>query len=287
MKKLVLLLFGVVLSSSAQELPVRWDELAASDWNKALEKSNRTCILPMGVLEKHGPHCPVGTDLITVRELTALAAKKEYAVVFPDFYFGQIYEARHRPGAFAPPAELVLEVLQATCDEIARNGFEKILIINGHGGNGSLIPYFIQTQLHEQKPYAVFFHDPKPDSAFNAEMRKMRKTDPANDGHAGEEETSMMLYLRPELVKQDRAADESGINQKRLALPGVYTAVWWYAAYPNHYAGDGTKGSAQLGKFVTDHDVEAIVRSIRLVKADAKTLELQEEFFKKGKHLME
>jgi creatinine amidohydrolase len=283
MKKSVMLLIGLALSVSAQDLPVRWDELTAGDWGKALEKSKRTCILPMGILEKHGPHCPLGTDLITVREWTARAAKKEYAVVFPDFYFGQIYEAMHQPGAFAPPPRLVLETLQATCDEIARNGFEKILIVNGHGGNGHLIPYFIQTQLEKPRPYAVFLYDPAPDTAFNKQVLKLRKTDPANDGHAGEEETSVMLYLRPELVKQDRAADESGLNQKRLPLPGAYTAVWWYAAYPNHYAGDGGAGSAKLGKFITDHEVEQIARTIRTVKEDARTLELQGEFFKRRK----
>jgi creatinine amidohydrolase len=283
MKKSVMLLIGLALSVSAQDLPVRWDELTAGDWGKALEKSKKTCILPMGILEKHGPHCPLGTDLITVREWTARAAKKEYAVVFPDFYFGQIYEAMHQPGAFAPPPRLVLETRQATCDEIARNGFEKILIVNGHGGNGHLIPYFIQTQLEKPRPYAVFLYDPAPDTAFNKQVLKLRKTDPANDGHAGEEETSVMLYLRPELVKQDRAADESGLNQKRLPLPGAYTAVWWYAAYPNHYAGDGGAGSAKLGKFITDHEVEQIARTIRTVKEDARTLELQGEFFKRRK----
>jgi creatinine amidohydrolase len=283
MKRLTMLLIGLAISASAQEFPVRWDELTASDWDIALEKSKRTCVLPMGILEKHGPHCPIGTDLITVREWTARAAKKEYAVVFPDFYFGQIYEATHQPGAFAPSADLVLETLQAVCDEIARNGFDKILIVNGHGGNGHLIPYFIQTQLHQKKPYAVFLHDPAPESAYQREMLKLRKTDPAHDGHAGEEETSIMMYLRPELVKQDRAGDESGLNRKRLPLPGAYTAVWWYAAYPNHYAGDGSAGSIGLGKFITDHEVDQIARTIRMVKEDAKTLELQEEFFERRK----
>jgi creatinine amidohydrolase len=271
------------VSAFAQELPVRWDELTAGDWGKALEKSKRTCILPMGILEKHGPHCPLGTDLITVRELSAKAAKKEYAVVFPDFYFGQIYEATHQPGAFAPAPGLVLEVLQATCDEIARNGFEKILIVNGHGGNGHLIPYFIQTQLRCRRNYAVFMYDPPADTAFDRQVRRMRKTDPANDGHAGEEETSVMLSLRPDLVKQGYASDESGLNQRRLSLPGVYTAIWWYAAYPNHYAGDGSAGSVTLGKFITDHEVESIAATVRLVKEDGKTLELQEEFFNRRK----
>jgi creatinine amidohydrolase len=285
MKKAIVILFALAaaVSASAQNLPVRWDELTAGDWGRALEKSQKTCVLPMGILEKHGPHCPVGTDLITVREWCGRAAKKEYAVVFPDFYFGQIYEATHRPGAFAPPPELVLQVLQATCDEIGRNGFEKILIVNGHGGNNHLIPYFIQSQLREKKPYAVFLYDPPADTSFDRRMRAMRKTDPANDGHAGEEETSVMLHLRPELVKQEYAGNESGADRKRLPLPGAYTAVWWFAAYPNHYAGDGSAGTAALGKFITDHEVDRIASVIRMIKEDRRTLELQEEFFRREK----
>src|SRR5262245_56696324 len=92
----------------AQELPTRWDELAASDWQKALELSKRTAVLPIGVLEKHGPHAPIGSDLIHAREWAARVAKAEYAVVFPDYFYGQIYEARHQPGTFALPSQLIL-----------------------------------------------------------------------------------------------------------------------------------------------------------------------------------
>src|SRR6185369_14638119 len=114
----------------SQALHSRWDELTASDWPTALKNSNRTCILPIGILEKHGPHVPIGSDLIQVREWSARATKKEYAVVFPDFFYGQINEAKHQPGAFALPERVVWALLEATCDEIARNGFDKIVIIN-------------------------------------------------------------------------------------------------------------------------------------------------------------
>ena len=61
-----LLIVFLMLSGSAlaQDFPARWDELTASDWPKALEKSGYTCILPIGILEKHGPHAPIGSDLI-------------------------------------------------------------------------------------------------------------------------------------------------------------------------------------------------------------------------------
>src|SRR5262245_1540653 len=271
------------VSSVAQELPARWDELTAGDWPKAIERSAATCILPIGILEKHGPHAPIGSDLIHVREWSARAAKREYAVVFPDYFYGQIYEARHQPGTFALPPTLVLQLLQATCDEIGRNGFKKIVIVNGHGGNPNLLRYFVQSQLAERHDYVVYFFDPAPDPAVEEQARKLRRSDPAGDSHAGERETSTLLYLRPDLVQMGRATAESGANQKRLSLPDLYTAIWWYAGYPNHYAGEGGKATAELGRVLTESRIDALVWALKAVKADRSAPALQKEFFDRVK----
>jgi creatinine amidohydrolase len=264
---------------AAQELPARWDELTATDWPKALDKANRTAILPIGILEKHGPHGPLGSDLIQAREIAARAAKREYAVVFPDYFYGQIYEARHQPGTFALPSRLIWDLLEATCEEMARNGFNKILIVNSHGGNPNFLRFFIQSQLERRRDYVVYLFDPAADPAFNETVNRMRKSDPRGDQHAGERETSTLLYLRPDLVQMDRAAAESGANQQRLAAPDLYTAIWWYAAYPNHYAGEGAKATRDLGQLVTDQRIQSLIKALQTVKADTKTLDLQKEFF--------
>ena len=104
-KKYILIFASFLLSLScyvvySQELHSRWDELTASEWSKALQRSDSTCILPIGILEKHGPHVPIGSDLIQVREWAARATRQEYAVVFPDFFYGQINEARHQFGDY-------------------------------------------------------------------------------------------------------------------------------------------------------------------------------------------
>lgn len=279
-------LLGAICSvffSNAQRLPARWEEVVASDWPRAMDSSSRTCILPIGILEKHGPHAPMGSDLIHVREWAARATKKEYAVVFPDYYFGQIYEAKHQPGTFALPNDLVFQLLQATCDEIGRNGFNKIVIINGHGGNPNMLRYFVQTQLEKKRDYAVYFFEPTFDSTISAQIRRLRKSDPAMDQHAGERETSTLLYLTPELVKMDSARIESGVNQKRLSLPDLYTGIWWYASYPNHYAGEGAKATRELGRVITEYIVESLVRALRAVKSDTKTLQLQNDFYDRVK----
>src|SRR5262249_9545751 len=82
---------------SSQTLPVRWEELTVADFEKAIQKAQGTCVLPFGILEKHGPHLPLGNDLINVRYASLHAVEQEYAVVFPEYYFGQIFEARHEP----------------------------------------------------------------------------------------------------------------------------------------------------------------------------------------------
>jgi creatinine amidohydrolase len=276
---LVAAMIGSASAAMAQELPARWDELVASDWKLAMEKAGGVAILPIGVLEKHGPQDPIGSDLIHVREWAARATKIEYAVVFPDYFYGQIYEARQQPGTFALPSHLLWELLQATCDEIARNGFKKILIINGHGGNPNFLRFFVQAQLERKRDYVVYFHDPAPDPVLNEQVTKMRKSDPAGDQHAGERETSTLLYLRPDLVKQERSASESGKNQQRLSLPDLYTGIWWYASYPNHYAGDGAVATKELGQLLTENKIASIVKALKTIKADTKTPVLQQEFF--------
>jgi creatinine amidohydrolase len=260
-------------------LPARWDELTASDWPKAMERSAQTCILPIGILEKHGQHAPLGSDLVKVRELAARATKQEYAVVFPDYFYGQIYEAKHQPGTFALPSRLVWDLLDATVEEIGRNGFKRILIINGHGGNPNLLRYFAQAQLERRRSYAVYFFDPPTDPVQAEKMRQARKSDPAGDQHGGENETSALLYLRPDLVQLPRAKNESGANLKRLGVPNVYTGIWWYASYPNHYAGQAEVATRELGQLITEHNLQTLVTTLKAIKADKKTLELQKEFF--------
>ena len=128
-------------------LSVHWEELSAADFRDAITRAQGTCLLPFGILEKHGPHLPLGNDLLNVRYAARLAAEQEYAVVFPEYYVGQIFEARHQPGTIAYSSRLQLEMLQETVSEMARNGCRKVLIVNGHGGNTNLIQYFAQTQL--------------------------------------------------------------------------------------------------------------------------------------------
>ena len=118
---------------------MHWEELTAADFRTAIARAQGTCLLPFGIMEKHGPHLPIGNDLLNVRYVSLNAAQQEYAVVFPEYYFGQIFEAKHEPGTVAYSRGLQLQLLQETTDEMARNGCKKVIIVNGHGGNPNLM----------------------------------------------------------------------------------------------------------------------------------------------------
>ncbi len=259
-------------------LAVRYEDLSSPDFVQAVARSGGTCIVPLGILEKHGPHLPLGTDLIDCREISLRAAGVEYAIVFPPYFVGQIFEAKHQPGTIAYGSRMMLDFLQQTCDELARNGLKRIILVNGHGGNDAFLHYFCQSQLETRRDYVVYLYEPSFGEATEARLDKMRKT--TVDGHAGEEETSVMLAHHPELVRLDRAKDESGADQKRQAgLKNAYTGIWWYAGQPNHYRGDGSAGNAEFGQALLEAETEALVEMVRSVKKDTVTAELQKRFF--------
>jgi creatinine amidohydrolase len=277
-----LILIGSLASATAQKLSPKWEELTASAFVQAIHQSQGVCVLPFGILEKHGPHLPIGTDLLDVRFAVMNAVQQEYAVVFPEYYFGQIFEAQQEPGTIAYSLGTQLTLLQETAKEMARNGCKKIVIVNGHGGNNSLLPLFAQSQLATPRDYAVYVVGIPQRSAPG---RPAMKSDPKNDQHAGETETSAMLVARPDLVHMDQAKSESGADQHRLNLPeGVYTGIWWYARFPDHYSGVGSAATRELGEFDQKEWSHQIAEAIKAIKADSETLRLQNEYFEKTQH---
>jgi creatinine amidohydrolase len=273
---------SVCCAQGQTKLSAKWEELTAEEFRQAIGKAQGTCLLPFGILEKHGPHLPLGTDLLNVRYVTEHAVQQEYAVIFPDYYFGQIAEARHEPGTVAYSAEMQMKLLQATTDEMGRNGCKKVIIVNGHGGNENLLPYFAQTQLDAPHEYVVYVQ------WGHGARKKAEAEKNGPDWHAGETETSNMLVTHPNLTHMDRANNESGADQKRVRLPeNVYTGIWWYARFPNHYSGDGSTATKEQGEEDLQAWISTVVRAIRAVKGDEESLKLQNEFYEKSRKPIE
>ena len=294
MKKHIILFIGICLfafgmqaqESENQDLPFKMGDLTAPQFAKAVEKSNGTVVIPMGVLEKHGPQLPLASDVIQAREVAQRAASEEYTLVFPPYYFGQIFEARHQPGTMAYSNDLIWDVLEETCQELARNGVKKIILLNGHGGNSSFLPYFCQSQLASQKDYAVVLFQPETDEETQEKINQMMKSE--QDMHAGETETSAIYAINPDIVHPEAADDESGKDQGRLTdLPYGYTGIWWYGRFPNHYGGDGSQPSAELGEIVINSKVEQLVELISYMKQNESIIELQDEFFERSEEPIE
>jgi creatinine amidohydrolase len=285
MKRITAIIFALAICTSgikvkAQDLSVQLEELTAVQFKEAVKKSSQTAILPIGVLEKHGPHMPLGTDVYTAREMALRAAEIEYAVVFPWYYFSQINEARHQPGTIAYSPELIWKVLQETLNELSRNGFKKIIIINGHGGNAAFLEYFGISQLSEKRDYALYWYKPAYDREVIKQAEAVSMHDPVNQ-HAGNRETSMVESIVPELVHPDLAGTQQGVDLDRISnLDHVYTGIWWYASFPNHYAGDGSKATAEAGQLIMDSVVAQFADVIKDIKEDKNVPQLMEQFYK-------
>lgn len=277
---LPVLFIGMILMGQKAvqtSLPFKMEELTSPQFAKAVELAGGVCVIPLGIIEKHGPHLPLGTDLFEAREAACTAASKEYAIVYPPYFVGQIFEARHQPGAMAYSHDLMWKMLEETCNELSRNGLKKIILVNGHGGNTSFLQYFCQAQLASQKDYIVVLFEEGQNPQYRKEIESLKKA--KLDGHAGEEETSMMYFIRPDLVDQKAITSQSGADQNRLGdLRYGYTGIWWYAKYPNHYASDVAQPDRRLGELLILSWSDQVAWLIKYLKTSNKIEELQQEF---------
>jgi creatinine amidohydrolase len=290
MKKLTFLLPAILLAllAGAQKpiqnsLPFRMEELTSPQFARAVELAGGVCVIPIGIIEKHGPHLPLGTDMFESREIAFTASGLEYSIVFPPYYTGQIFEAKHQPGTVAYSNELMWKMLDETCRELSRNGLKKIIILNGHGGNTSFLQYFCQSQLEKKSDYIVVLFQPSRESEYADEIKSLKKA--KKDGHAGEEETSMVYFINPSLVDQKALNNESGVNQNRLsAMPFGYTGIGWYANYPNHFASEYNQPSKRLGELLILRDAKQLSVLIKYLKNSNTIQQLQDEFYKRSQN---
>ncbi len=262
-----------------------WLHITSENMDAAVEEADRLCLLPMGCVERHGPHLPVGTDQMVADAVAERAAEIEPAVVFPSYYFGKIFTARHYRGTVALTRRLLMPLLEATMEEIARNGFDKILIVNGHGGNTSMLHFFLRSLLEEPRDYVVYSSD-----YYEMEEGPRQKWHEIRDsdfgGHADEMETCVMLHLYPELVHMEDLGDpEHGRSRERMAhLPDLDTSISWYADHPTHYAGDARGATAEKGEFMLNACVDKVVKQMRAIKEDTVCPELQAKFHRRTQH---
>lgn len=255
---------------------MQWENLTAPEFAEAVRETG-VCVFPMGICERHSDHLPIGQDFLAVHKIACLAAEKEPAVVFPPWYFGQIFEAKCWPGAVSIGPELLFPLLEGVFDEIGRNGFKKIFLLDGHGGNRFLVPFIAQLSLNKKKPYSLYMCRKFP----GQERKEWDETvETELHWHACECETSIGMAVHPELVKTDAIPKEPGEPLKRLEHLGeAFTGIGWYADFPEHYAGDANFASPEKGKKLLELRVNSIAAQLAAVKADEAVPALEREFF--------
>ncbi|MBO4898202.1 MAG: creatininase family protein [Clostridia bacterium] len=274
-----------------------WENLREEEFKEAVKVSKGLCILPLGCLEKHGQHLPVGTDVIHITGIAALAAEKEAACIFPSMYFGEKTGAGEFAGTVIFSPELRLQILKETCSEIYRNGFDKILIYNGHGGNQAMISYFSRSVLYEKSPYSVFdyslgsdFATPKKLLAgkFDYLTKEDRKTlqsyidEKKRFGHADYIETGWVYGVRPETVRLDKVYQEDNSSTHRFdefSNLRINTPFSWMANFPNSYEGDMHDNmNERIARAMVEYSVGRLAEVIKFLKDETVSCEYKKEW---------
>lgn len=254
---------------------MQWENLTSPDFALAAEQCRGVGIIPIGVLEAHASHLPLGTDMFTSHHVACRAAEEEPAIVFPHYPFSINHESAHLPGALVIRRELAFALLENICDEMYRNGLHKIILISGHGGNRFFLPLFVQTLPEKAKPYIVYWAD--------LPVVPLDETiiEHPENGHACEAETSLVRGINDAVVRMDQVPPRPFSNLRRnkaIAGAGGYTQVDWYAMYPHMYVGDAHRATAEKGEKLLAYRAALLAELIRRVKADEVSPALVAEF---------
>lgn len=196
----VLICLGLSFASSTEEEngPLVLQEMSWVDVQNYL-KSNDMVIIPLGSTEQHGPHLPLGTDSLIGLKVTQMISARTGVVVAPVLWSG--YSVYHSgfPGTLSLKPETMEQVLFETAELLIKYGFRRFMFANFHGGNRVIENKVIHRINQTTEATAVSIGIGSPVQKGGGEE------DAFFDNHAGLSETSWMLYVRPDLVRMERA----------------------------------------------------------------------------------
>jgi creatinine amidohydrolase len=184
---------------------MRWEELSVPEID-GLDRDRTVLILPLGSVEQHGRHLPVGTDTMLANAVSLAAAERlgGRAVVLPPPWYGFSQHHMRFPGTITLKAPTLLAMAEDIAESVVAHGFRRLLVVNGHGGNIGLTDVLASTLGHRFYGRAriaclTYFQ------LGREAIAKLRSSAPGGTGHACEFETAMMQAVRPELVAIERA----------------------------------------------------------------------------------
>jgi creatinine amidohydrolase len=182
---------------------VEWGKLRRGEL-AALAEAGAWVLLPIGSMEQHGEHLPVDTDTMSAWHVAygaACAMEHPLAVVTPPVWVGLSPHHMGFPGSITLRLETLSSVIADICASIASQGFEGIVLLNGHGGNQALLQALALELRH--KLDLPILHVTYWDLIWEL-LGEVRKGAGTSIGHSGELETSIQLYLQPQRVADDR-----------------------------------------------------------------------------------
>ena len=278
-----------------------WEELRQDEFNAAVEESGRVCLLPIGCVESHGIHLPLGCDVMHVLHHCKLAAEREPVVIFPPLYFGEKAGAGEYPGTIIFPEPLIHKILEQCCNEIYRNGFKKILIVNGHGGNTSLLNNFarytltkktgylcftVSASLEKSMPKAILANLQSYPYLTEEDVGILEKYGTKRGGHGCFTETGWLFNARPDLTRLDLQNARNGsctYRWEEFSKRSIYSPFGWMANFPDSLSADYHEGmNERIAKAMTESVVEYLADVINFLKSETISDQMYDEWAAKN-----
>jgi len=247
----------------------RWPEL------KALAEAGAIVLLPIGQVEEHGPHLPVGCDYHiaaeTARAVAEAAAEEFPVLALPAVWCG--YSGRdlfNWPGVISMPPEIVIAVIENICLSLGRSGFKKVMTLNSHGHHVGLVQLAARKVADQSDVCVVVTEIWK---LANEVVSRVRESPLGGCCHAGEYETSLELYFGKR-VDMAAAQDEPVVPHSRLVSgdnfgPGskVFWSTWRYQKSRTGTYGCPSAASAAKGETIFRETVAAYLNLLREFRA--------------------
>lgn len=219
----------------------RWPQM------QALNKEKAVVVIPTGSMEQHGPHLPLQVDhYIAGRLAEDLEKRRPDVLVLPPVWAGVSPHHMDFSGSITVRPRVFIDLLYDICSSIQQHGFQKIVLLNGHGGNRSSLEVLTQ-ELYARLGLSInliVYWDLVPDL-----VKAMKKSPSKGMGHSGELETSLMLYLAPNLVsKKDIPSETHGERQEEKKRALFTSGVKRYVNIREHstVGVDGNPAAATL-----------------------------------------